>query len=133
MAKQDAKCAFCDSPATRLCDFILGFEIAGWTKCGGQAALNANRFEEFVPGKGLPYTSSGSQCFTCDAPICSACSRHHGNTFFDGDKKHTMVDTIDTCPIHVTLGAKAPVISAETADKIRMQLWQRRAGFKIMG
>lgn len=121
------KCCFCGRTATLLCDFVLGFEIKGWTKCTGQAALNANRFEEFVPGKGLPFGNKDSECFTCDAPMCEDCSYYDGPLFIDGDKKHTAIETIDKCPVHRELrDTKAPVITAETAEKIRRQLWGRQ-------
>jgi hypothetical protein len=119
------RCAFCGQPATLLCDFVLGFEIKGWTMCNAQAAFNADRFEEFVPGKGLPYGNMDSACFTCDAPLCEACAHHHGLIFFDGDKKHTAIDSRDTCPLHPKeMSPRAPVITAETAEKIRLQLWK---------
>lgn len=126
------KCVFCGKPGTLLCDFILGFEIKGWTPCNGQAALNADRLEEYVRGKGLPYTSLGSACFTCDAPLCEACARLDGYIFFDGDAKHTAIERVDKCPLHQMARERTPLMTPETAEKIRTQLWGRRLILKAM-
>ena len=126
MARKDQECATCGNSATLLCDFVLGFEIKGWKLCTGQAALNANRFEDFVPGKGLPYTGSGSEMYTCDAPICDQCATYIGPIFFDGDKTHTAIESVDVCPLH---GGhqfyRSPIITAEQAERIRRQTWKK--------
>jgi hypothetical protein len=131
--RRSERCAFCDKPATLLCDFVLGHEILGWTACRGDAALKADRFEEFVPGKGLPYTGAGAKMFTCDAPLCESCTRCIGHTFFDGDKKHTGVERIDLCQLHNGhQNSRTICITAEQAERVRMQTWKRRAMLKVV-
>jgi hypothetical protein len=125
--KKEPACAYCGQPATLLCDFVFGFEIAGWTKCDGNAAYNANRLEEYVSGKGLPYSSLNSEMYTCDAPICKACSRCEGTVFVCGDKKHSRAETVDICFHHEgrELSASRPMcITAEQAERLRVQTWK---------
>lgn len=126
------RCAFCDKPATVYCDYVLGFDIAGWTPCSGQAALNANRFEEFVPGKGLPYMSMESRMFTCDAPACDDHAIYVGPIFYDGDTKHTRVERVDICCLHKSDNSRKVCITAEQADRVRLQTWQRAAQLKVV-
>lgn len=129
-----AKCSCCGSnKATLLCDFVLGFSIIGWTPCTSMAAYNVNRIEEYVPGKGLPYIGSGSEMYTCDAPICEACVKHTSLIFFDGDKKHTAIDSVDICQLH-NRGehTRSPCMTAEQAENLRWQLW-KRPRLKLVG
>ncbi|HCM1969032.1 TPA: hypothetical protein N3A41_003619 [Salmonella enterica subsp. houtenae serovar 41:z29:-] len=118
-------CMFCGTPATLLCDGIIGWdadedEHGHITKCRAM--------------------------FTCDAPVCRNCVTWHGNIFFDG--KIRMMDTRDLCPLCQKLheagesirvaehrknsALPQPCLTEERADRIRAAHWAgftgRRAG-----
>ncbi|EIZ2335010.1 hypothetical protein MOR33_003992 [Salmonella enterica] len=114
-----ALCMFCGTPATLLCDGIIGWD-AGEDEHGHMTKCRA--------------------MFTCDAPVCRNCATWHGNIFFDG--KIRMMDTRDLCPLCQKLheagesirvadhrknsALPQPCLTEEQADRIRAAHW---AGF----
>ncbi|EHM8516045.1 TPA: hypothetical protein ACJG57_002489 [Salmonella enterica subsp. enterica serovar 4,[5],12:b:-] len=118
-------CMFCGTPATLLCDGIIGWDA-----------------DEDKHG----YMKKCRAIFTCDAPVCRNCATWHGNIFFDG--KIRMMDTRDLCPLCQKLheagesirvaehqknsALPQPCLTEEQADRIRAAHWAgftgRRAG-----
>ena len=101
-----AQCMFCDSPATLLCDGLLGFD----------APVDENGVMTAAPKK----------LHTCDAPLCRSCATWHGNIFFSG--RHAGMDTRDYCPICQKVDAEGRSTSPtgmtdERAQVIRLALW----------
>lgn len=118
-------CAFCGKDATLYCDFILGFKAGEWSGCTGETALRVGRFDEFVPGKGLPcYTLGSPELYTCDAPMCDECGKHQGNLFMDGEVSSN--DSIDMCPVHAGRKDEGKPITADAADRMRLKAWKLR-------
>lgn len=70
-------CIYCDAPATRWCDVVLGFDNADG-----------------------PLASLDTEIFRCDAPLCEAHAVHLGTIFFHGSPAVTGAETIDHCCEH---------------------------------
>lgn len=126
---QSEQCAFCKQPAEYYCDFVLGMECGGWSRCDGELAVKVNRFDEFVPGKGLPYIKQGGGFFTCDAPLCEACRKQVGHLSLTGDGVCQM-ESIDHCPLHADVKEKSRPMTAEDAERLRMA-WKRRSMIRL--
>lgn len=120
-------CAFCGRLATRLCDYVLGFSIAGWSECTLPTAFKVGRLDEYVAGKGLPCTDLNSECYTCDAPICESCRVEVGMWTCSG-----VPEAIDHCPAHATARMPPGVcITAEGAESARRRVWKHP--FSVVG
>lgn len=110
-------CICCGKEATLLCDYPLGYQIAGT-----------------IP---RAYIDMDSAMFTCDAPLCQACAKHVGNRFFDGVPEVTGVESIDYCPEHSAHGATVDVlpITKLDAEVLRREVFAqlRRASMRTRG
>lgn len=124
------QCEFCGKPSTKLCDFVLGFEIKEFRNTTPQAAFEAGRFGEFVRGNGLPCFSQddSNEMFTCDAPMCDDCAKKVGTTSIKGDGV-CEVDSMDHCPIHANCtDGKRPMFISQLNAEMERRKWQ----FKIV-
>jgi hypothetical protein len=94
------RCFYCERTAEYFCDFVLesGFYHKELVEAiqGGREVPN----ELFVRAMLAP---DEVMVQTCDRPLCEVHRKHVGNTFYDGDKKHTFVDSRDLCPGHVNV------------------------------
>lgn len=116
-------CRFCGRPATRLCDFVIGRELSGWSDCTYLQAVLVGRTDEYVHGKGLP--CAGGECFTCDMAMCDHCSVNPGILCGHGPGG-AIFDTVDRCPLHDgETGIRARVMTAEQARMVRNQIHAR--------
>jgi hypothetical protein len=119
-------CAFCRKPAEFYCDYKLGWAIAGWSGCDGATAAKCDRFNDYVPGKGLPCLSAESGYFTCDAPLCRDCATEKSRWFFDGPGC-TEINTEDWCPFHNREPydlTRLRWTNAEDAERERLRVWK---------
>lgn len=117
MTTKTVPCISCGQPSTRLCDFCIGWPIAGFKRVG---APSENRFMALVgQGEGgeMPLP------FTCDAPICNACTRQIGLIHFSG--KDAGAESIDRCPQHADNVERERIVPMmkDEADAIRRDVW----------
>jgi hypothetical protein len=89
--KRRSSCYHCGTPATLLCDFILGYE--------GSVSLD-------------------SRVFTCDRPLCRRCADSDDPIFFCGKEGGVVVK--DYCKDHAPFDERRPrVITEAEAEAIR--------------
>lgn len=123
-------CAFCGSaPALFLCDFAIGFGIAGWTSTNMVQAAKVGRLEDFDSERGLPYTDFDQEPFTCDAPLCEKCRTYVGNFFACG--KEGFAESHDLCPFHKDKRERLRCINASEAEKARIRAWKFMVTTKV--
>ena len=107
-------CLACGAPATKLCDFVLGFQIV----------------------RTLPHPCmDDSAMWRCDAPLCVRHAAHVGNVFMCGKFPGAGADTVDRCPVHGDPSRhdeEGKPMFAEDADYLRRGVWVevRRMFFK---
>lgn len=102
----EAKCFYCDNPATRYCDFALGGPIAGYERVGN---IEDNRFYACFDVDQMPYT--------CDMPMCEEHATQVGSVHICG--KASGHETIDHCPEHRGKREFPCPCSEEEADTLR--------------
>lgn len=113
------ECISCGGRSEWLCDFHLGWPIAGHAKDG-------------TPLTGTLPDGSPPLPFTCDAPLCNACRRYQ--YMFHASGRGGWSESVDYCPIHSTM--KSPgidPITAPDADRRRRDVWAqyRRARLSL--
>jgi len=100
-------CAYCERPAEYLCDFVLRH---GWFSQAIADAIAAGR--ELTSEEWGQAICNPDEVFmeTCDRPLCEIHRHFVGNVFYDGDAKHTFMDSRDMCPGHAGIpgGHKPP-------------------------
>ena len=99
------ECIRCGGRAEWLCDFPIGWPIAG-------------HFEDGSPYTGRSEDGTFPLPFTCDAPLCNACRR-------DGGTIHStkFCITIDYCPIHAAMESRILPCEPKEADRRRRDVW----------
>jgi hypothetical protein len=75
-----AACIYCTAPATRWCDLVIGFDLAGSVD-GVMATLD-------------------TKLWRCDSPLCESHADFKGNIFFSGTAPFAGVESIDHCKGH---------------------------------
>lgn len=83
-------CLWCSAPATRLCDAVIGAPV--------------------LPSREL---------WTCDAPLCDACSYERTRVVFCGQDPG--VDSIDECPEHKGLSMSETLVCASESDAVALR------------
>lgn len=113
------RCLFCNQPATRLCDRVIGMVDAGErVKVRGRPAYSVTSMEAML-----------SVSYTCDAPICAEHTRVVGHVC---GKDH---DTIDHC-VGCCGAARANELltpAAIESRRARMHATYRRGRVKSVG
>lgn len=105
----DSECVVCGGHAEWLCDFQLGWPIAGYFKDG-------------KPYTGTMPDGSFSLPYTCDAPLCNACKRYQHMFHVSGARGWT--ESVDFCPIHAAADKpRVEPIPAPEADRRRRDIW----------
>lgn len=109
-------CLACGDAATKLCDYVLGFQIA-----------------RTLPH---PVISNDLVMWRCDAPLCNRHAAHVGNVFMCGKFPGAGADTVDYCPAHGEprrRGKEGDPMFAEDADYLRRLAWAevRRMFLKV--
>ena len=119
MTAKSAPCINCGQPSTRLCDFCIGWPIAEYKRLGPPSE---NRFMALV---GRDANGDMSLPFTCDAPLCSACTRQIGLIHFSG--KDACAEPVDRCPEHARDVEKERIVpmTEPEAAAIRRDVWAR--------
>ena len=86
-APRKVPCMWCDAPAVRFCDAVIGFEATG--------AFRDSNFK--VTGLATGPRGSGLDLkhWTCDAPMCARHTKQVGHIC------GKPCDSIDRCPYHV--------------------------------
>lgn len=107
LESQGAKCHHCGEPATKLCDFTIGYAIKGHNK------------------DGRPYVDM-EKWFTCDRPLCESCATT-GGVFSGHGSAGAFRDTIDYCKEHA--GREETINPQTEAD---LKALQRRLQLRIV-
>ena len=114
------RCHYCDCPATRLCDFILGM-TALCTTFPEREPMEYRQEESWR----VVDAAEGSEVYTCDRPLCDLHAMHAGQVFFDGDDWAERQD-IDYCRDHWGRTShdsrKFPAITADEATAMQRRL-----------
>jgi hypothetical protein len=128
------RCAFCPNPATRQCDFILGFEKKGTATVHSQIVKPG---EGGYTKRGTPicgttkpheydYLDYTSEAFTCDLNICDSCATQgspmfvcHVSPMEPSDESEVLIR--DFCPEHSEDGEPLRVMTLEQARVERNQ------------
>lgn len=113
-------CFHCGAPATKLCDFHIGQVIGEYVRDG---SIDVNRWRAVTTMKCL---ENGEAFYTCDRPLCDACTTNRGRIFICGEEPTT--DTYDHCKDHAkskTQSRDAPMLLPAEAAKIRRELHLR--------
>jgi hypothetical protein len=121
------KCLFCDRPATKFCDYILG--------------MKGMQIEELIklrPGQDpqinhrMVFDTSDVESYTCDAPLCDMHAVRGETTFYCGSGGCD-IETEDFCPTHPRQdhGACKPMFlwdanRARMAERLKVRLQVER-------
>ena len=96
------KCFYCDAPAVRFCDFVLGWPIGGYVRVG---YVSSNRFYAVCCKDG--------PMFTCDMGVCETHNKQIG--MFHASGAAGWSESVDRCPEHA--GMKEGMATPVTADE----------------
>lgn len=107
MSEPMPKCSQCGRPADLLCDFIIAREMAGIVKREGQPPHRV--------------VDRDSRHFTCDRPICEACTTKGSPEFYCGKNGFVHVD--DYCPEHAggQQYGDVPILTEAEAVALRLR------------
>jgi hypothetical protein len=110
-------CICCGGRAEWLCDFAIGWPIAG-------------HFEDGTPYTGRDEGGTFPLPFTCDAPLCDACRRRVGWI-----RNKQFSSTVDYCPIHAGMRPCIEPMEPSEAMRKRRDVWAqyRRDTFAVVG
>lgn len=128
----ESVCPFClHRPATLLCDFVIGFLWDGETRPAHIGVTLKDGRRSSIP-TGERYrvvSSSDSEMFTCDRPICEECATFKGNLFISAGK-NSCVERRDYCPqcADAEDSHGCNPITREEAKATREQMWKRSVG-----
>ena len=117
-------CLWCDMPATRYCDAVIGFGVVGVTRQPDGSLL---------PLAGPDRITGDIPHWTCDAPMCATHAKQVGLVC------GANADSIDRCPWHAEYGdgkiRDRLVVDADEAASWRRQIWAdvRRTRIKQAG
>lgn len=112
------RCLFCDQPATRLCDRVLGLPIGGVHKAKGRPAYKVTTMEAMLAAS-----------YTCDAPCCPDHARVFGHVC--GSEPDTFDECLG-CQTRVLMhGPPAPARLMEPAEIVAIRK-QRHAEYRRM-
>jgi hypothetical protein len=105
MPQQQQRCAYCDKPATLLCDFHLGWPIGGEERRRDGSTY-------VVRALALPYT--------CDLPLCRDHAETRGWVHIKARAPLGGFDSYDYCSEHRGQDDHgAPLIEEHEADRLR--------------
>ena len=104
-------CMWCDSPATRYCDAVIGVEAITASR-GHRGAVTAR------------LTSLDAQQWTCDAPMCDDHARRVGHIC------GAEPDSIDHCPHHVVAKRERMAALMMASDEAQARRREIHAGIR---
>jgi hypothetical protein len=116
MRPQQQRCFYCDSPATLLCDFHLGFPFGGYV---------------IGPKGKYAVTTIEKPIYTCDIPLCREHAEYRGWLHINAGR-NSRFDSYDYCPEHRGMtDTDAPVMEESEAERLR-RVVQAHAQRRIM-
>lgn len=130
----EKRCAFCPNPATRLCDFIIGWEKKGTATVPAQVVKpgEGGYTKRGTPicGTTMPYEYDyldfNSEAYTCDLNICDSCATQGAPMFAcqispigPGENSEAIIR--DFCPEHREIAEPLRVMTPQQAAIERNQ------------
>ena len=102
-------CSSCGAPSTLLCDFKIGGPIDGYVRKG---TIEDRLF--------YPVFDLKRDMFTCDTPLCEACTTKVGSVYGSGASHFR--ETVDHCPYHRGRVEAAVPITDREAETMRRDI-----------